>query len=178
VDLYTIGHSTRPADEFLSLLRAHAVVQVADVRTVPMSRRSPHFGREALAAYLPQHGIGYRHFAALGGLRKPRPDSVNGAWQHDSFRGYADHMATPVFQAGLDELLLHAQAGPTTVMCAEALWWQCHRRLIADALTARGVAVRHIMTMTRAELHVVTPFARVVDGCVTYPGLLDLLNQP
>lgn len=173
--IYTIGHSTRTAEEFVALLQAHGVAQIADVRTVPKSRRWPHFSGEALAASLPRQDIGYRHFAALGGLRKPRPDSVNGAWQHDSFRGYADHMSTPAFQAGLDELQHYARAHATAVMCAEAVWWQCHRRLIADALVAIGVTVLHIMTPTRVEPHALTPFARVDDdGHVTYPGLLDL----
>jgi uncharacterized protein (DUF488 family) len=174
VSIWTIGHSTRTAEEFVALLRAHAIVQIADVRTVPKSRRSPHFSSEALAAQLPASDIGYRHFAALGGLRKPRPDSVNGGWQHESFRGYADYMETPAFQTGLDDLLLYARTGSTAVMCAEAVWWQCHRRLIADALTVRGIAVRHIMAITRAEPHALTPFARLSDGRVTYPGLLDL----
>jgi uncharacterized protein (DUF488 family) len=138
-----------------------------------MSRRLPHFNREALAAQLRQQGIGYRHLPALGGRRKPRPDSINGAWQHDSFRGYADHMATPEFEAGLDELLHDAAQASTAMMCAEGVWWRCHRRLIADALVARGVPVLHIMTGDRAEPHELTSFAVVRDGRVTYPGLLD-----
>jgi uncharacterized protein (DUF488 family) len=172
--IYTIGHSTRTADEFVALLQAHAVTQLADVRTFPMSRRLPHFNREPLAARLREQDIGYRHLPALGGRRKPRPDSVNGAWQHDSFRGYADHMATPEFEAGLDELRQYATQGITAVMCAEAVWWRCHRRLIADALVARGVPVLHIMAPDRAEPHDLTPFAVVHEGRVTYPGLLDL----
>src|SRR5262245_27106082 len=143
--IYTIGHSTRTAEEFVALLQAHRVVQLADVRTYPMSRRLPHFNREILAAFLAQHDIAYRHFPALGGRRRPRPDSINGAWQHESFRGYADHMASREFQDGLAELLRYAAAGATAMMCAEALWWQCHRRLLADALVARGVPVLHIM---------------------------------
>jgi uncharacterized protein (DUF488 family) len=172
--LYTIGHSTRSADEFLSLLRAHAVLQVADVRTFPMSRRWPHFNRVVLEALLAERGIEYRHFPALGGRRKPRPDSVNGAWQHESFRGYADHMATPEFEASLEDLLRYAEEGATAIMCAEAVWWRCHRRLIADALVARGVSVLHIMSGDRAEPHELTSFAVLRDRHVTYPGLLDL----
>ncbi len=171
--LYTIGHSTRTAEEFVALLEAHAVAQVADVRTFPMSRRLPHFNREALAAALAQRGVDYRHFAALGGRRTPRPDSMNGAWQHDSFRGYADNMATAEFQVGLEELLQYASAR-TAVMCAEAVWWRCHRRLIADALVARHVPVFHIMTIERVEPHELTEFAVVRGAVVTYPGLLNL----
>lgn len=176
VSLYTIGHSTRTIDDFVALLRAHAVTQVADVRAFPMSRRLPHFNREALAGSLRQHDIDYRHLPALGGRRRPRPDSVNGGWQHASFRGYADYMATAEFQAGLEELLRYAGAGPgrTAVMCAEAVWWSCHRRLIADALVARAVPVFHIMTSDRAEPHELTPFAVVHGTGVTYPGLLDV----
>lgn len=172
--VYTIGHSTRTADEFAALLPGHGVVQLADVRAFPASRRLPHFNLDALAAHLQQHDIAYRHFGALGGRRAPRPDSVNSAWQHESFRGYADYMATPAFQAALDELLIYAKAGPTAIMCAEALWWQCHRRLIADALVARRVPVVHIMTGDRAEPHETTAFAVVRGTSVTYPGLLDL----
>lgn len=174
MSLYTIGHSTRTADDFIALLQAHAIVQVADVRAFPMSRRLPHFNRDPLAASLAQRTIDYRHFAALGGRRRPRPDSVNGAWQHESFRGYADYMQTPEFQAALDALLAYAQSGRTAVMCAEALWWQCHRRLIADALIARNVPVFHIMSSDRAEPHELTSFAVVRDAAVTYPSLLDL----
>jgi uncharacterized protein (DUF488 family) len=171
--LYTIGHSTRSADELVSLLQAHHVVQLADVRTVPKSRRFPQFNTGALAERLPRDEIVYRHLPALGGLRKPRRDSINNAWQNESFRGYADYMATPAFKAGLDDLLAYAREGTTVIMCAEAVWWSCHRRLIADALLVRGIEVRHIMSATKAEPHELTPFARVHDGQLTYPGLLD-----
>src|SRR5262249_51801815 len=157
--------------ELTALLRAHGIVQLADVRTVPKSRRHPQFVREALARSLPAAGIAYRHMPGLGGLRKPRADSRNTAWRNDSFRGYADYMETAPFEQELAELLAWAVT-PTAVMCAEAVWWQCHRRLIADALTARGVDVRHIMTLTAAPAHELTPFARVESGRVTYPGLL------
>lgn len=170
--IYTIGHSTRTLDAFLALLHAHQISQLADVRTVPKSRRHPHFAGEALAQTLPAAGIAYRHVAALGGLRKPRKDSRNTAWRHESFRGYADHMETPAFQRALDELIGWSGAQPTVVMCAEAVWWQCHRQLIADALVARAVEVRHIMSAGAAPLHTLTAFARVDDGRVTYPGLV------
>ncbi len=170
--IMTIGHSTRTADEFLALLRAHDVTAVADVRTVPRSRRHPHFSRESLIDVLPAHGIAYDHFAALGGLRKPRPGSRNGGWQHPSFRGYADHMESAEFRDGLDRLLGFAQKFFTAVMCAESKWWQCHRRLIADALVARGIEVRHIMSIGEAPAHELTPFAQVTGTDVRYPGLV------
>jgi uncharacterized protein (DUF488 family) len=174
--IFTIGHSTRSLDELVALLRAHGVSQLADVRTVPKSRRHPHFSREALSASLPAAGISYRHFADLGGLRKPRADSRNTGWRHPSFRGYADYMETAVFERALDELIEWAgrgTSGATAVMCAEAVWWQCHRQLIADALVARGVEVRHIMSATAAPPHTLTQFSRVnADLRVTYPGLI------
>lgn len=170
--VYTIGHSTRTLDAFLALLHAHQISQLADVRTVPKSRRHPHFAGEALAQTLPEAGIAYRHLAALGGLRKPRKDSRNTAWRHESFRGYADHMETPAFQRALDDLIAWSGAQPTVVMCAEAVWWRCHRQLIADALVARAVEVRHIMSAGPAPPHALTAFARIDDGRVTYPGLV------
>ena len=169
--VYTIGHSTRPLDELVALLARNGVTQLADVRTVPKSRRHPHFVREAMADSLPRAGIGYRHFPGLGGLRKPRPDSTNTAWRNDGFRGYADYMQTPLFAQALDDLLGWA-ARPTAIMCAEAVWWQCHRQLIADALVARGVEVRHIVSTAAPEAHRLTEFARVDGARVTYPGLV------
>lgn len=171
--IYTIGHSTRTADELVALLRAHGVEQLADVRAYPSSRRLPHFAAEPLAERLAADDLVYRHFGALGGRRRPRTDSNNNAWQHAAFRGYADYMETPPFTQALDALLRYADGRKTVVMCAEALWWQCHRRLIADALVARGLPVLHIMKAAEAEPHELTPFARVVDRRVTYPGLLD-----
>lgn len=180
----TIGHSTRTADEFVALLHQHAITGLADVRTVPQSRRHPHFGRERLDARLCEAGIEYRHFPGLGGLRKPRPDSCNGAWRNASFRGYADHMQTPEFSAALGELLAFAHERRVAVMCAEAVWWQCHRMLLSDALVARGIDVRHIIGALRKsalEPHRLTPFARVEpphagsnsDPRVRYPGITD-----
>jgi uncharacterized protein (DUF488 family) len=172
---FTIGHSTRTLDDFVSLLRAHGVAQIADVRTVPKSRRHPHFAGDALARSLPEAGIAYRHFPALGGLRRPRRDSRNTGWRHESFRGYADHMETPAFQTALGELIAWSGEGrATAIMCAEAVWWQCHRQLIADALVARGVGVRHIMSATSAPPHALTSFARVDEGRVTYPAPLGI----
>jgi uncharacterized protein (DUF488 family) len=168
---FTIGHSTRTLEEFLALLAAHDVRQLADIRTVPKSRRHPHFAGEALARTLPDAGITYRHFAGLGGLRKPRKDSRNVGWRHDSFRGYADYMETAAFERALDELI-EWNDGRAVMMCAEAVWWRCHRQLIADALVARTVEVRHIMTASSAPAHALTAFARVDARRVTYPGLI------
>ena len=170
--IFTIGHSTRTADEFLMLLRAHEVRLVADVRTVPRSRRHPHFSSDTLAVFLAAHGIRYVHLSGLGGLRKPRRDSANSGWRNDSFRGYADHMSSRQCIDDLDRLIARADAQRTAVMCAEAKWWQCHRQLIADALVARGQEVRHIMSATQAPLHELTRFARVEGSSVSYPGLV------
>jgi|SRR5687768_6683659 len=174
--IWTIGHSTRTADEFVQLLRAHRIDGLADIRTIPRSRRHPHFAREALDARLKDEGIAYRHFAALGGLRKPRPDSPNGAWRNASFRGYADHMMSPEFTAAVDELLMFGEPRNVVVMCAEAVWWQCHRMLLSDALVARDVDVQHIMSQRGAsavQAHRLTPFAQIrPDRQVWYPGLV------
>ncbi len=167
--VYTIGHSTRPLDEFVGLLQAQGVRQLADVRTAPGSRRHPQFGREALDKALAARDIRYRHFPALGGLRKPRRDSPNMALRNESFRGYADYMQTPEFEAGVDALVEFASAAPTAVMCAEAVWWRCHRSLLSDALVARGVRVMHILDAGDPHPHRLNPIARVQDGKVSYP---------
>lgn len=178
--IWTIGHSTRSAEEFLALLHANAIAGLADVRTIPRSRRHPHFGHEALNARLREEGIQYRHFPALGGLRKPRADSSNSAWRNPSFRGYADHMQAAEFSSAIDELLVFGDGRNVAVMCAEALWWRCHRMLIADALSAREVDVQHIMGQrgqrgrggSSLQPHRLTPFARVDAAQVSYPGLI------
>ena len=170
--IFTIGHSTHTADEFLALLEAHHVTGVGDVRAVPRSRRHPHFSGDALAAFLEPRRIAYTHFPGLGGHRRPRPDSVNGGWHHPAFRGYADYMETPAFRGALDLLVTSTRDRPTAIMCAEAKWWQCHRQLIADALVARGFQVRHIMSARNAPDHALTAFARVVGDEVRYPALL------
>ena len=174
--IWTIGHSTRSADEFVALLRAHGIDGLADIRTIPKSRRHPHFAREALDARLKEEGIEYRHFAVLGGLRKPRPDSPNGAWRNDAFRGYADHMMTAEFASAVDELLKFGEHRNVAVMCAEAVWWQCHRMLLSDALVARDVDVQHIMSQkgtSALQPHRLTPFAQIRAGAqVWYPGLI------
>ena len=172
--IFTIGHSTRSLDEFLALLRAHSITQLGDVRTVPKSRRHPHFAGAALATSLADAGIAYRHLPALGGLRKPRRDSKNSAWRHEGFRGYADYMESKEFNEAIDDLIAWAGAPGvrTAVMCAEAVWWRCHRQLIADALVARNVTVQHIQTAKSAPEHKLTEFARIDGTGVSYPGLV------
>ncbi|EWT05674.1 DNA repair protein [Intrasporangium chromatireducens Q5-1] len=168
--IYTIGHSTRPFDEFVAVLRAHAIEAVADVRTVPKSRHNPQFHIDALTRTLPEAGLGYVHLRALGGLRHARPDSPNAGWRNASFRGYADYMQTPEFAAGLAELLALAAEKRTVIMCAEAVPWRCHRSLVGDALLVRGHEVIDIYDKRTAKPERLTSFA-VVDGLeVTYPA--------
>lgn len=176
--VYTIGHSTLPAERFLDRLAAHGIRRLADVRTVPRSRRHPQFEKARLADLLASRGILYRHFPELGGLRRARRDSVNTAWQTPGFRGYADHMQTPAFEVGLAALLDYAAPEPTAIMCAEAVWWRCHRALLADALVARGVEVRHILSERDVRAHRLSDFARVESGRVTYPGLFTGRDAP
>ena len=194
--IYTIGHSTRSLDEFVGLLRAHSVGGIADIRTVPKSRRHPHFSADVLSVSLPQGGIRYRHFPGLGGLRKPQRDSRNSAWRHEGFRGYADYMETDDFRKALADLISWADDAwperlglhwerradlsgpperqtPVAIMCAEAVWWRCHRQLTADALVARGIDVCHITGTGPAAVHKLTEFARVVEGEVRYPGVTE-----
>jgi uncharacterized protein (DUF488 family) len=170
--LFTIGHSTRSIEELLEILRSFEITLLVDVRTVPKSRHNPQFNRETLPASLEAAGIAYRHEPALGGLRKPRPDSRNTAWQNASFRGYADHMESAEFETALRALLETVESERVVVMCAESVPWRCHRSLISDAVVARGVEVRHLMGVGKADAHRLTPFARVEDSRVTYPGLL------
>jgi uncharacterized protein (DUF488 family) len=166
--VWTIGHSTRTIDDFLAILAVHGIETLVDVRRFPGSRRLPQFGSDAVAAALAEHGIGYRWIEALGGRRRLDQASPNDGWRNDSFRAYADHIATEEFARGLDELLMLASASRTTIMCAELLWWRCHRRLIADVLTYLGHEVRHIRDTGEAELHHLLPPARIVDGALTY----------
>jgi uncharacterized protein (DUF488 family) len=171
ITIFTVGHSTHPIEKLAEMLRAHAIEHLVDVRSIPRSRRNPQFNRETLAASLLQAGIGYTHAPALGGLRKPRLDSINTAWRNASFRGYADHMQTTEFATALDQLIEAASSRRTAIMCAEAVPWRCHRSLISDALAARSVAVEHIFTSAKREPHRYTPFARIEGVSVTYPGL-------
>ncbi|HZF07883.1 MAG TPA: DUF488 domain-containing protein [Thermoanaerobaculia bacterium] len=172
--IYTLGHSTRPLAEFLALLDENGIRLLTDVRRYPASRRHPQFSRPALEASLQAAGIDYVHEPDLGGRRATRPDSPNTAWRVAAFRGYADHMNTPEFQSALARLIARgvgAAARPTAILCAEAVPWRCHRRLIADALVARDVPVLHILGPGRLDPHALHPDARVLpDGNLVYPA--------
>jgi len=170
--LWTIGHSTRTAAEFNEILAAYRLEALVDVRSFPGSRRYPQFNKQQLANLLPEIEVGYFHLPDLGGRRKTRKDSRNTAWKNQSFRGYADYMETKDFQQGIQRLLEIAGEKRTAIMCAEALWWRCHRSLIADYLKAQGVEVIHILSATHDEPHPYTSAARIVDGELTYGGLL------
>ncbi len=165
----TIGHSTRTLETFILLLQTFEVKQVVDVRTVPRSRHTPQFNRETLPDDLNAAGIGYLHMPGLGGLRRPRPDSINTGWRNASFRGFADYMETPEFENHLGKLIELAQRKRVALMCAEALPWRCHRSLIADALEVRGIRVAHIMSPTDLQPHRIWPFARLDGTRLFYP---------
>lgn len=166
--IWTIGHSTRTQEEFLQLLQAHGIEDLADVRRYPGSRRSAHFHTDAMRQWLPAAGIRYHWLPALGGRRRPRPDSVNTAWRSESFRGYADYTATPEFAEGMEQLLAIAFGARTAIMCSELLWWRCHRALVSDVLLASGIEVLHILDAGPPQPHPFTPPARVVDGRLSY----------
>ena len=170
--IWTVGHSTRSIEEFIQILITHQIKTLVDVRTFPGSRRYPQFNKAELADALEAVNIKYVHQPKLGGRRRARPDSQNTAWNNESFRGYADHMETPEFRQGIGELLELARLQSTTVMCAEAVWWRCHRSLISDHLKAGGVKVVHILGEKKTEEHPYTPVARIVDGRLSYQGLL------
>jgi uncharacterized protein (DUF488 family) len=175
--VFTIGHSTHPIERFLALLRRHGIRALADVRRFPGSRRNPQFGGEALATSLGEAGIDYIELGdQLGGRRRPRAGSTNAGWRSGQFRGYADHMASAEFTDGLALIESLATGRPTAIMCAEADWRRCHRRLIADALVARDRPVLHIRSDARLERHEVTAFARVEADRVSYPGTSTLFD--
>lgn len=167
--IFTVGHSTRPADEFLRILRAYEIELLADIRTVPRSRKNPQFDQNAFERLLEKERIAYRHLAGLGGLRHTRKDSPNTGWKNASFRGYADYMQTPEFARALEELIGLAAEQTTAIMCAEAVPWRCHRSLVGDALLARAVDVQDIFSATQARPHKMTPFAKINGLDVTYP---------
>lgn len=167
----TVGHSTHPIEEFIQLLQAHGVTMIADVRTIPKSRHNPQFNKTSLPVSLRKSGIKYEHLAGLGGLRHAKADSPNTGWRNASFRGYADYMQTAEFAQNLDHLIELSGSARIAIMCAEAVPWRCHRSLIGDALTIRGLRVEDIMTPTRRQLHRLTPFARVRKGILTYPAV-------
>ena len=163
---WTVGHSTRPIGEFTNLLRAHEICLLVDVRTVPRSRYNPQFNTDTLAQSLREAGLQYRHLPELGGLRKPKKDSLNDGWRNASFRGYADYLQTDKFQIALEELTAYGTR--TAIMCAEAVPWRCHRSLIADALVSRSWNVRHIMSPEQATPHVLMSFAHLEKGRLIY----------
>jgi uncharacterized protein (DUF488 family) len=166
--IWTIGHSTRALEEFLDLLAEYRIEAIADVRRFPGSRRYPHFASDALAVTLPAHGIAYQWIPKLGGRRKVQPGSPNTAWRNASFQGYADYIATVEFAEGLAELLELAASKRTALMCAEAVWWRCHRSIISDVLKLRGIEVIHIVDATHTTVHPYTSPARIVDGRLSY----------
>lgn len=168
--VFTIGHSTRPIEEFIGLLRANGVERLIDIRTIPKSRHNPQFNSDALARALKSAGIDYVHLKELGGLRHARPDSPNMAWRNASFRGYADYMQTEDFQKALERAIRLTDERPAALMCAEAVPWRCHRSLVADALVARGIEALEIVGHSAPKPHKLTPFARVAGPQVTYPA--------
>jgi uncharacterized protein (DUF488 family) len=166
---FTVGHSTRPIDEFISLLTSHGVSRLVDVRTVPRSRTNPQFNKDVLPASLSNANVAYVHQPALGGLRKPKPNSPNRGWRNLSFRGYADHMQTQEFQCAIESLLAWIKQDRVAIMCAEAVPWRCHRSMIADALTVRGVVVEELVSPRKRSVHKLTPFAKVTGTTIIYP---------
>ena len=168
--VFTIGHSTRPIEEFIGLLRANGVERLIDIRTIPKSRHNPQFNTDALARELKSARIDYVHLKELGGLRHARRDSPNMAWRNASFRGYADYMQTENFQNALERAIRLADEKPAALMCAEAVPWRCHRSLVADALVARGIEALEIVGNSPPKPHKLTPFARVEGTLVTYPA--------
>ena len=168
--VFTVGHSTRPVEDFLALLGAQGVRLLVDVRTVPRSRHNPQFNQEELREALRGARIAYRHMKGLGGLRHARKDSVNGAWRNASFRGFADYMQTEEFEENLERLIELAGKRQTAIMCAEAVPWRCHRSLIGDALLARRIGVEELSSLTSTRAHRMTPWARVRGKRVWYPA--------
>jgi uncharacterized protein (DUF488 family) len=174
--IWTIGHSTRDIDFFISLLKEYGIKLLADVRSWPGSKRYPQFNKETLTDSLGRVGIRYEHFAELGGRRKAKRDSKNTAWRNASFRGYADYMEIEEFRKGVERLLdLVSKAGPAAIMCAEAVWWRCHRALISDYLKARGIEVVHILDTNKTEPHPYTSAAHIIDGTLSYTSEEDRL---
>lgn len=166
--IWTIGHSTRTFDEFLKLLQSFKIKSLVDVRHYPGSRKFPQFNKDSLEKSLPENNIEYTHLIDLGGRRKPNSNSKNDAWRLDSFKGYADYMATEDFKQALNTLKEIAAEKQTAIMCAEAVWWSCHRSLISDILKVDGWEVLHIMSEKKATEHPYTAPARIVDGKLNY----------
>jgi uncharacterized protein (DUF488 family) len=171
LEIWTIGHSTRPIEELIAALRSFEINVLVDVRSFPGSKRYPQFNKENLKASLTEAAIDYQHFRELGGRRRARPDSLNIAWRNESFRGYADYMDTEDFRRGITRLLDVARTHRTAVMCSEAVWWRCHRSMISDYLKAKGSEVNHIMQTGKSEPHPFTSAARIVNGELSYRGV-------
>ena len=169
MNIFTVGHSNRTLEFFVSLLLGYEIMRLVDVRTIPRSRHNPQFNRDTLPQMLQVAGIAYTHLPGLGGLRSTRKDSPNQGWTNASFRGFADYMQTGEFRKGLDQLIHLAKLQTVAIMCAEAVPWRCHRSLIADAMTVRGIRVCHIMSRISAPRHTLTPWARVRGTQITYP---------
>jgi uncharacterized protein (DUF488 family) len=166
--IWTIGHSTRPLQEFIQMLESFSIIQLVDVRHFPGSRKYPHFNKDELRVSLADAGIAYEHIEPLGGRRKPNPDSQNTSWRHAAFRGYADYMETQAFKDGIDRLEELAKNKTTAYMCSEAVWWRCHRSLVSDYLKVKGWLVYHIMALEKVTEHPFTSPAKVVDGKLAY----------
>jgi len=175
--VFTIGHSNRSIQEFLEILQAHRLTLIIDVRKMPGSRTNPQFNRDALTQALEEIGLGYVHIPKLGGLRRRSPDSPNSGWKNASFQGYGDYMLTPEFEFGLQELLTQVQNQRAALMCAEAVPWRCHRSLIADALLVRGIAVEHILSISRVQPHALRDWALVAGTRITYPPQAEEISR-
>ena len=172
LSIWTLGHSTLSIEEFIARLKCFEITLLADVRSFPGSRRYPHFNKENLTSALIDARVRYEHFRELGGRRRPRPDSLNMIWRNESFRGYADYMETPEFRGGIERLLDLVQQQRVAIMCSEAVWWRCHRSMISDYLKVKGIDVLHIMGEGKTEPHPFTAAARVVNGELSYRGVL------
>ena len=173
ISLWTVGHSTLSIEDFIARLQSFEINLLADVRSFPGSRRYPHFNKENLSNAMADAGIRYEHLRELGGRRRPRPDSLNITWRNESFRGYADYMETNEFRDGVERLIDLASKQRVAIMCSEAVWWRCHRSMISDYLKVKGIDVMHIMGEGKAEPHPFTSAARVVDGELSYRGVLS-----
>ncbi len=178
IKLWTIGHSNHSLEEFIALLQIHQIKLLADIRSMPGSNKYPHFNSDALAKSLAENGVEYRHMPELGGRRKPNPHSHNTAWESKSFQAYADYMETGEFRKGIETLLGIAREKRTAIMCSEAVWWRCHRSLVADYLKSNGVIVLHILGKEAAKIHPYTSVAHIVDGKLSYAGEADLFGSP
>lgn len=167
--VYTFGHSTQSLEHFIETLKKYSITRVFDVRTVPRSRHNPQFNKETLPQALEKAGIKYYHAVDLGGLRRPAKESFNLGWENESFRAYADYMQTKDFEKGLNELLENFKKETVVLLCAEGLWWRCHRRMIADVLILKGYEVIHILPNGKMAKHELTPFLEKKNGKITYP---------